>query len=1245
MIRFTFHNTVFFKLSIVIFVLFASLQFLPAQGKDTEVRPLTPDQTIEREMTGVETHRYQFTLQKDELFQVYVEQKGLDVALKLRDAAGAILVTMDSPNDKEGPEILTFIPTATGNYQLEVGGFDKDAGKGAYIIRRAGRLNANALDRQRVNAEKFFVEGMSARQDDPEEAIAKLEKAQIGWSQLRDADMLRMTTDQLSKLGETRIHFNSYPLPDKPIERRIIDSVPHLYRFSLDRGQILSVELQEKGVDIFMSLAASQDGEPIRLSLFNSGTGRETITYIAQQSGVYEIGIVASKSLRPGSYYLNPMIKNSPTIEDARRIEATNLLMQGLILFNKKPQDIDNAVKAWNAGADLWHGIGDKYWEAHTLNWVAKCNIDLNRLTEATEALDRAVPLWDAINDKNGKAGVFRSRSAIFLKNNQKRKAIESLHNALDLLRETGDFENEAECLMELSYLYGQIAEKTKMSVYHLAAGMRIKDEDMDRLLSETGLTQKAMGDLQWAKEAGELALIYAKLGANKPQQAILLRNLADIALRLGHPTEAWEKAKAAVVIEEQFKGNHMGLAFALGYMSEIKLALNEPQQALQYIERSLSLVGSKKYTKILLWAGEAYSAAGDHQKALRFLKEALLLAIRAVSHYEEARVLKDLMVVWRALNNPRLAVFYGKQAVNVLQTQRDYFHDVDQRDDPQAELVGKNTQKGFLHLYEEIYRQLADLLIEENRRPEALEALVALKDQQAWDFGPAGKDKLKMLSATLHETRSATLYKEIADRVAGVKFKLHKWMEESEEDTVSIKRIPKKRQEISEEEKYQQDEATVKELDNVVIKLSGVIDKIDTDYGSFDAAVDKVPDVPVVRTLQSILRRISAAMGQPPVVVYQLVTEERVQSLLVTDNDIEWAPSPVKRAELNEKALWLWALLQSDAYDPTLLSSELYDMVFKPIEAKLPKGTKTILWSLDEHLKYLPMGALYDGKKYLVERYDHVLFTRVNEDELTKASRFNWTGLGFATSKPYKIEFLEDYINFEQLDFARNEMLIFKNDKNSQSGVVTGDVFSDEGFTRKEFINALKQNRSLIHISSHFYFRPGDEFRSFLLLGDGSIMTLADMREQKGLFQGVELLTLSACNTAAQLPDSDGREIDGFAELAQRLGAESVMATLWQVNEKSTAMLLTDFYKKRQTNLLSKADALQKAQITLLHQTTGKEASPEGSEQKKVTKGFPEIDDIKVEKKYLIPFEPDRNRRFAHPYYWAPFVLFGNWK
>jgi CHAT domain-containing protein len=377
---------------------------------------------------------------------------------------------------------------------------------------------------------------------------------------------------------------------------------------------------------------------------------------------------------------------------------------------------------------------------------------------------------------------------------------------------------------------------------------------------------------------------------------------------------------------------------------------------------------------------------------------------------------------------------------------------------------------------------------------------------------------------------------------------------------------------------------------------------------------------------------------------------------LLIAPDKITSASEPIKGDVVNEKALQLWGLLQSDRYDPTLLAQELYKAVFKPLEAQLPKDITTILWSLDGNLRYLPMAALHDGQQYLVERYSHVVFTRPDRERMIRAVSASWTGLGLGSSEAHTVELLGEKVQFNALPGVTEELRTLFRQKGSPSqGVVEGEVLADARFTRASMLAALRQKRSLVHISSHFSFRPGDEARSFLLIGDGTAMTLEEMKRQTDLFKGVELLTLSACNTAAQQA-GNGREIDGFAELAQRLGAGSVMATLWPVADNSTPWLMREFYQTRQSGKgLSKAEAFRQAQLALLNGTAQTKPLPVGQKGSgssveividgKRGEAVTRAGVVHVAAKDAPVFRRDVKKPFAHPYYWAPFILIGNWK
>jgi CHAT domain-containing protein len=111
---------------------------------------------------------------------------------------------------------------------------------------------------------------------------------------------------------------------------------------------------------------------------------------------------------------------------------------------------------------------------------------------------------------------------------------------------------------------------------------------------------------------------------------------------------------------------------------------------------------------------------------------------------------------------------------------------------------------------------------------------------------------------------------------------------------------------------------------------------------------------------------------------------------------------------------------------------------------------------------------------------------------------------------------------------------------------------------------------------------------------------------------------------------------VESFGVLAQKKGAEAVVATLWPVADGSTPLLMRVFYQVRQSQPgVAKAEALRQAQLALLRGgTTGTAPLPQSQPPSPPQSGEP-----------APVFTPDPQRPYAHPFFWAPFILIGNWK
>jgi CHAT domain-containing protein len=203
------------------------------------------------------------------------------------------------------------------------------------------------------------------------------------------------------------------------------------------------------------------------------------------------------------------------------------------------------------------------------------------------------------------------------------------------------------------------------------------------------------------------------------------------------------------------------------------------------------------------------------------------------------------------------------------------------------------------------------------------------------------------------------------------------------------------------------------------------------------------------------------------------------------------------------------------------------------------------------------------------------------------------------------------------------------------RTGVLTGRKLLDATFTLTNFEGELGRY-PIVHIASHFKLTPGDDKNSFLLLGGGIDRKFTVEKLRSEPLTDVELIVLSACNTATPGgAGANGVEIEGFGSIAQKEGAKSVMATLWSVADSSTKDFMVEFYRRYGMQGRSKADAMRLAQMKLLNGSyTAAEAEKHRS------------DEFTPAASSTLPrFTPDPKAPFAHPFYWSPFILIGNWQ
>ena len=274
---------------------------------------------------------------------------------------------------------------------------------------------------------------------------------------------------------------------------------------------------------------------------------------------------------------------------------------------------------------------------------------------------------------------------------------------------------------------------------------------------------------------------------------------------------------------------------------------------------------------------------------------------------------------------------------------------------------------------------------------------------------------------------------------------------------------------------------------------------------------------------------------------------------------------------------------------NPLVPNQQIYNWLIRPAEADLAKnGIKTLVFVLDGVLRGVPISALHDGQQYLIEKYDVALTPGLQ--------LFNPRRPSLKKSNVLVGGLTESRLGFSALPSVKQEI-------RNIAKIASTKVLLNGEFTRTPLETRIQSNAfSIVHLATHGQFSSLAE-NTFLLTWDEriNVKNLDQLLREQDQFilSPIDLLILSACQTAA----GDKRAALGLAGVAIRSGARSTLATLWSVNDESTADFMTKFYQVLNQPNVSKAEALRQAQLSLLH-------SPQ----------------------------------YQHPFYWAAFVLVGNW-
>lgn len=289
--------------------------------------------------------------------------------------------------------------------------------------------------------------------------------------------------------------------------------------------------------------------------------------------------------------------------------------------------------------------------------------------------------------------------------------------------------------------------------------------------------------------------------------------------------------------------------------------------------------------------------------------------------------------------------------------------------------------------------------------------------------------------------------------------------------------------------------------------------------------------------------------------------------------NKFKWIEidSQTLRQQINEFRLGLER--RSDLIYNPKQAKKLYESIIAPFAKDLESlQIKTLVFIPDGILHSVPMAALHDGEKFLVEKYAIATTPSLSLIDAKTVNHEKLQALAVGLTKDAII----DGRIYQALSNVGEEI------SQVEAQIPGSKQLLDDNFTRDRLRDELRQTvYPIIHIATHAEFGNVPE-DTFLVTGNNDKLTITQLDKLiRGIARkpsSIELLTLTACETAI----GDDRAAFGLAGVAVQAGVRSALASLWSINDAATVKFVTKFYQHWRQPGVSKADALRASQRAL---------------------------------------------------------------
>ncbi|MGB3494219.1 MAG: tetratricopeptide repeat protein [Elainellaceae cyanobacterium] len=968
-----------------------------------------------------------------------------------------------------------------------------------------------------------------------------------------------------------------------------------VYTFEGEAGQRVSIRMESSDFDAYLLLNNPIGNTIAQNDDYDGTTSNARIVFDLPETGTYSVYANSSIGDLRGRYTVTVhLIPNN---------------QKPLRLSDLSDDDIDTS-------------------DADDLNQEGLRQLNAGQYAIALERFEQALAISRDLSDspaerlrqREDEATQLNNIGTVYRELGQYEQALEFYRQALAIQTEIGSSpQARGHTLNNMGLTYRRIGQyQQALDVYQQALSMSLLTGDRvieSIILNNIGGVYSALGQYQQAIEQYQQALtILTALGDSeerrrqRARESTILNNMGEAYNRLGQYQQALDFFQQALAIpiesgdssaDRQRQGMRTGSAFNnIGLVYD---NLGQYQQALDRYQEALAIwveIGDRaEAANTLNNIGSVRGKLGQYQQALSFYQQALAILTEIGDRRGEANTLNNIGIVFKALEQPELAIAVLKQSVN-------------RYEDIRGDIRRLTTaqQQSFTNSIASTYRDLADLLLEADRVLEAQRVLDLLKVQELDEYLQDVQRNAQTETGITNRPAEQQIQAELDTRL---------------NRSIALSRELQDLESLPTLTPDQEDRliALGQEAAQLIQSFNGFwnSESVQSQVALLrQTTAGESLDLSNYRDLQQSL----AALDQRAVLLYPLVLDDRLELVLVSPD----ADTPIRktvqvdRVTLNAAIAQYRSALGSPDSNPLPLAQELYRYLLEPLADELQAlGVETILYAPDSQLRYIPLGALHDGNQWVVQQF------RINN--ITAASLMDIAQLpqqaprifaGAFTAGSYNVQVGDRSVPFQGLEFAGREVAHL-----AELIPNTTQRLNDD-FTPAT-VNVMNRY-TIVHLATHASFVPGSASDSFILFGDGTSVSLEEVAYWR--LPDVELVVLSACETGVGDELGDGREILGLGYQMQKAGADAAIASLWQVSDGGTQVLMDAFYTALNHGY-SKAEALQRAQQALITSDATVLIGERGVEV--------EITDLRSGQPL------SQGNDLTHPYYWAPFILIGN--